>query len=260
MLRAGEIAIRIDTGAEPVRPQKRSQREIDLGQQFRFHLTPVFQIRLRHRRLVIAGCARTVQKMTAGIDDRHRFRCQPVHRAGNQIGHRVHAARPQGNRTPQFENNGCLGRLPCIQKYRIFCERDVDARLFHFRQRGHGTFQLTFQCAPVVDLLGKIARSQIVAVENFKSDTPGLGQSRTGQRQPRFRNAFGGHKNGGTGFVQFVFDARLADFLRHGGSVLRCQRAVEHAKGAVMHPPRHAETDRGEQRGNKDERYLLAAA
>ena len=83
----------------------------------------------------------------------------------------------------QAKNDSGFGRLTGIEKNRILRERDVDARLIDFGERGDRALQLAFERAAIVDLFGEIAGAEVGAVEKLEADAPGFRQARTGERQ-----------------------------------------------------------------------------
>ncbi len=172
---------------EAVRAEQRTERGIDLREQFRFHLPAVIEIRLGELRLAVALDVRAAQQPAAGIDDGDRFGSQAVDRAGHQIRDSDDARLRQLRHALQTKDDGRFGRLAGIEKNRFLREGDMDARLIDFGQGGDRAFQFSFERAAIVDLFGEIAGAEVGAVEELKADAPGFGQTGAGEREPAHR-------------------------------------------------------------------------
>ena len=255
-----EIALGVYTGMEAVRAEQRTERGIDLRKQLRFDLPAIVQIRLGELRLPVSLDLRTVQESAARIDDRDRFGGQTVNRAGHQIGNRDNARLRQLRHAFQTKHDRRFGRLAGIEKNRLFRERNVDARLFDFGQSGNRTFQLPFERAAIVNLFGEIARSQVGAVEEFKTDSPGFGQ--TGSATANLASA---RCPEGTSTVEPVSSRRYSIpasriFCVTARGVLGSERAERNAEIAFVLPLEKPPREGTEHDRNGDQRDLLRAA
>jgi hypothetical protein len=136
----------------------------------------------------------------------------------------------------------------------------MDAGLIDFGERGDGAFELAFEGAPVVDLLGEIAGAEVGLVEQFKADAAGARQSCAGEGETSFGQPGGGDRDGGTGFVEAVFDAGFANLLGYGGGVLGGESGVEGAEIVFVHPADEAERHGADDQRNHNQRGSLGDA
>ncbi len=128
---------------------------------------------------------------------------------------------------PDFDQHAGFRRLLRFAEDGFFRERNVDARLFHFGNRHDGAFELSFDGAPIVDVLGEIGHAEIGFVENLEADSSALGHTGGGQFQAQLSHFVFRHRNGGSVVGQAVFRAALFQFLNYHRRVFRRERGVQ---------------------------------
>src|SRR4051812_10419421 len=100
----------------------------------------------------------------------------------------------------------------------------MNASLFHFGQSGDRSLQFAFECAPVVHLLGEIARSETGLVEQLKTDSSTARQTGTRKSEARFGQTARGDLHCSACLIQLEIDAGLPKFLCDSGRIFGRKR------------------------------------
>ena len=145
---------------------------------------------------------------------------------------------------PQPHQHAGFGGFASIAEHGILRERHMHARLLHFRDRHHGSFQFAFERPAVIHVLGEVGDSEIGLVENLESDAPGLRQPRSGHLQAQLGDFVLGRQDLGSAAADFEIDASFAQLLHDRAGIFgrqaRCTVAAfrSHAASAKTPSPR----------------------
>ncbi len=136
---------------------------------------------------------------------------------------------------PELHEHARFGWLAAVGEQGVFGEGDMHAGAFDFGQRHDAAFQLAFQGAPVVDLLGEVGHAEAGLVEELESNAAGAGQSGGGHFQAELGHAAGWDKHR-PAVGNLVADVERLQLLDDRSSVLRREFGEQRPEIALAVP------------------------
>ncbi len=252
-------------------------REVDVGAHLRMRITGAEQRRedrvdallraaldllaiLQLRRVEPAAHRRLRQQIAVLVENGHALDRHFRHRRRHHMRDRKHLTFVERAARIQIDEHRRRWRFLVAHEHGWLRNRQMHARRLHRRNRFDRAFQLAFERALIVDLLGELADAELLVVHQFEADRAALRQSLRCKAQAHLMHLLGRHEDRAAGLGELVRNVRLLERRDDGAAVAVGQVAVEHLVVRRARPEEQARHDGDEQRDREDERRARVAA